>query len=47
MAAGVADMAAKRFLRAALISANWLVVAAVRWYRAVFLVEDAAASMSN
>ena len=47
VAAGVAAVAAKRFVRAALISAYCLVGAAARWSRASLLVEDSATSASN
>ena len=47
VAAGVAAVAAERFVRAVLISSYCLVVAAARWSRAVLLVEDSAASASN
>ena len=47
VAAGVAAMADKRFVSAALISAYCLVVAAARWSRVPLLVEDAAAIASN
>ena len=47
VASGVAAVADKRFVRAALISAYCLLVVAARWSRAELLVEDAAASASN
>ena len=48
LAAGVAAVAAKRFVRASLISAYCLVVvAAARWSRVALLVEDAATSALN
>ena len=46
VAAGVAAVAAERFVRSAVIYAYCLVVAAARWSRAALLVEDAAASAS-
>ena len=44
---GVGDLAAKRLVSAALISAYCCVVAAASWSGAAFLVEDAASRSSN